>query len=186
MKIYKDLLVDGLQDRYQEILKRPVNEEGLSRDFLEVDRARSKGILVEPVSRQEHNAALLCQFVDEYERGEGISPATLEFLYHTIVDVLEGELFDEALPIPRERRPDEELKLLAEEQGKPKKYEIGRAIAIARRNGHYKSIPAVCEVIGPLWNVTPETAEQYYKAWKARQNQVDGRLSSNRRGKTDT
>lgn len=181
MKVYKDILVE-LEGCYEEILAKKVNEEELPKAFLVESGEIAKGEEA-PLSLKWHNAALLCKFVDEYERGNGVSPFVLEFLHNVIVDVLGGEPFDAALPIPREPRPDDELEVLAKEQDPAKKYEIGRAISVARRNGDFKSITAACEVIGPLWSVTPETAEQYYKAW---QSKIGGGLSSNRRGKADT
>lgn len=160
MKIYKDILVE-LEGCYEEILAKRVNEEDLPRAFLIEKGEIAKGGT--PISVKWHNAALLCKFVDEYERGGGITPFILELLHHVIVDVLEGEPFDAALPIPRELRPDDQMKSQVVNQGK-KKDEVGRAMFVAMQSGHYKSVAAASAVIGPMWSVEPETAEQYYKA----------------------
>jgi hypothetical protein len=46
------------------------------------------------------HAAMLCRFIEEHERGEGIHPSVLDFLYNVFMDVLQGLPFDMAICLP--------------------------------------------------------------------------------------
>lgn len=190
MKRYRNLLAE-LEYSFEDVLKCLPNEENLPKAFLEVLRKRDKkahrGVqrihrleglppppphieYLDPVDIKVYRAALLCRFVDEYERGD-VSKVSLDLLHKIVVDVLEGMPFDLAFPLP-DREPDPALR---KKWGLPtiaeaKRTEIGDWVNHMVEAGEFPSYEAASEEAELLFTTSKKKAKEYAENLRNEQN----------------